>query len=76
MKEMGISVSEYIRRKRVEAAENMLRYSDYTLIEISQYLAFSSYSHFAGVFHAYTGLTPKEYRKRFYRKRSSVNYPG
>jgi AraC-like DNA-binding protein len=67
-KEMGVSASEYIRRKRIEATENMLRYSDYSLIEISQYLAFSSYSHFADIFSKYTGISPKEYRKRFFRK--------
>ena len=68
-KEIGISVSEYIRRKRVEAAENMLRHSDFTLVEICHYLSFSSYSHFANIFRGYTGITPKEYRKRFFRKK-------
>lgn len=67
-KEMGLPLSEYIRRKRVETAENMLKYSGYTLTEIGQYLAFSSYSHFADIFHNYTGFTPKEYRNRFFRK--------
>lgn len=71
-KEMGLPISEYIRRKRVEAAENMLKYSDYTLIDISQYLAFSSYSHFADIFCKYTGFMPKEYRKRFFRKTDLV----
>jgi YesN/AraC family two-component response regulator len=66
--ELGISVSEYIRRKRVEAAENMLRYSDLSLQEISQYLSFCSYSHFADIFRKYTRDTPKEYRNKYYRK--------
>jgi len=66
-KEMGIPVSEYIRRKKVEAAENMLKYSTYSLTEISEYLAFSSYSHFASIFRKYTNYTPKKYSKEFFR---------
>ena len=66
-KEIGMSVSEYIRRKRVEACENLLKHTDYSLSEISEFLAFSSYSHFASVFHKYTGDTPKVYRKKHFR---------
>ncbi|MBQ2116488.1 MAG: helix-turn-helix domain-containing protein, partial [Lachnospiraceae bacterium] len=32
---LGISVSDYIREKKIEKAENLLRYSDISLIEIS-----------------------------------------
>ena len=66
-KEIGMPISEYIRRRRVEAAENMLMYSEFTLMEISQYLAFSSYSHFAEVFRKHTEVTPNEYRKKYFR---------
>lgn len=66
-KETGSSLSDYIRNKRVEAAESMLKYSEYTYIEISNYLAFSSHSHFAKVFKERTGYTPKEYRTKFFR---------
>lgn len=66
-KETGISVSEYILSKRMEAAQNMLRFSDYTYAEISAILAFSSQSHFNRVFRAQTGYTPKAFRNRFFR---------
>lgn len=66
-KETGISISDYIRNKRVEAAENMLKYSNYSYLEISNYLAFSSHSHFAKVFKDHTGYSPKEYRTKFFR---------
>lgn len=72
-KEMGLDLSAYIRRKRVEAAGNMLKYSAYSLTEISQYLAFSSFSHFATVFRKYTGYTPKAYRKKFFRKTGLIS---
>ena len=63
-KEMGIGVAEYIVKKRMEAARNMLRYSDMSYAEISEILAFSSQSHFTAVFKKYHGVTPKEYRMR------------
>ena len=66
-KEVGISVSGYIAQKKVEAAENLLKYSDYSYTEIGSYLAFSSHSHFISVFKKYTGKTPKEYRQENFR---------
>lgn len=66
-KETGTSVSAYILSKRMEAAQNMLRFSDYTCAEISAILAFSSQSHFNRVFRAQIGYTPKEFRNRFFR---------
>ncbi len=66
-KETGVSISDYITSRRVEAAQNMLKYSDYSYADIASYLAFSSQSHFIRVFKARTGYTPKEYRKLFFR---------
>ncbi len=68
-KEVGMTVSAYIAKKRVEAAENMLRFSEYSCLEISDYLCFSSESHFIQVFRKHTGYTPKNYRERFFRAR-------
>ncbi len=68
-KETGITVSGYIMKKRIEAAENMLKYSDYSCMEISNYLCFSSESHFIQVFKRNTGYTPKCYRGHFFRRR-------
>lgn len=67
-KEKGITILEYIRSKRIEAAKNMLIYSDYSSTEIGEFLAFSSNSHFIKVFREYTGLTPKEYKLKNFRK--------
>ena len=66
-KETGVSVSEYILSKRMEAARNMLRFSYDTYAEIAAILAFSSQSHFSRVFRAQTGYTPKAFRCRFFR---------
>lgn len=66
-KELGISISDYIRVKKIEKAQNLLKYSDFSFIEISNYLAFSSQSHFIQIFEKQVGLTPKKYRDKYYR---------
>ena len=52
--------------KKIEAAANMLQFSDYTSLEISNYLSFSSQSYFIKQFKKYIGITPKEYKNKFY----------
>ncbi len=64
--EVGIAVSMYIMNKKIEAAANMLQFSDYTSLEISNYLSFSSQSYFIKQFKKYIGITPKEYKNKFY----------
>lgn len=68
-KEVGVTISDYITKKRIEAAKNMLRYSEHTCIEITECLCFSSESHFIQVFKKHTGYTPKNYREKFFRTR-------
>lgn len=65
-REVCMSVSDYVRSKRIEAAENMLKFSDFSLQDISDYLAFNSQSHFISVFRQHTGMTPGVYRKKYY----------
>ncbi len=67
-KEMHTTIGHFIRDKRIEAAENMLKYSDYSPVDISNYLAFNSHSHFISVFKKCTGLTPREYRNLHFRR--------
>lgn len=65
-KETKVTISDYIMSKKMEAVENMLKYSDYSLTEISEFLNFSSYSYLARVFKEQHGMTPKEYRTRYF----------
>ncbi|MDO5292441.1 MAG: helix-turn-helix domain-containing protein [bacterium] len=67
-KEKGITIQKYIRTKRMEAAKNMLLYSEYSLTEIGEFLAFSSSSHFIKIFREETGMTPKEFQKANFRR--------
>ena len=68
-REVGMNVSEYILKKRIEAAENMLRFSELSCLAIADYLCFSSESHFIQVFRRQTGYTPKRYREQYFRVR-------
>lgn len=68
-KEIGNSVISYIHSVRVQAACNMLHFSEYTSQEIADYLGFSSYSHFCSIFKQYIGQTPLQYRDYHFRKK-------
>ncbi len=65
-KEVGISFSDYVREEKIKRAMNLLRHSDFSLIEVSEYLGFSSQSHFTQIFKKTVGMTPKAYRDQFY----------
>ena len=67
-KEVGISISAYIKKQRLQTAANMLRGSDYTISEIAGYLCFSSQSHFTNSFKHEFGMTPKKYRDTYTTK--------
>lgn len=64
--ETGMTLNRYILKKRIDAACQMLKYSDYEAAEISSFLAFGSHSYFIQKFRQETGLTPKQYRTKYY----------
>lgn len=66
--EIGVTIGNYIKKLKIEAAGNMLIYSDYSPSDIGNYFSFSSHSHFINVFKAETGLTPNEFRNKNYGK--------
>ncbi|MFA5727101.1 MAG: AraC family transcriptional regulator [Saccharofermentanaceae bacterium] len=72
-KEMDCSISDYIRKAKINVASNMLRHLDEPSLSISNYLGFSSQSHFIQVFKKSTGYTPEEYRKKYYHQSLLVN---
>ena len=62
VEELADSVSTYIRGQKIEIAKNLLKYSDYSLIDIANRLSFSSQSHFIQQFRDIVGMTPKKFR--------------
>ena len=63
LKSEGITLHEFILNEKIYRAKNLLRYSEYDMKMISEYLGFCSQSHFAREFKKQTGQTPSEYRK-------------
>lgn len=62
--EMGMGIQKYTQIERINAASNMLKYSNETIPHIANYLCFPSQSHFGKVFKEHMGITPKQYRNR------------
>jgi len=62
-KTTGVSLPDYINRQKVLEAKRLLRFSEKSLVEISNYLSFSSQSYFQNLFKKNTGITPTEYRR-------------
>ncbi|MBQ3843035.1 MAG: helix-turn-helix transcriptional regulator [Ruminiclostridium sp.] len=64
-KEMGMPIKAYILKAKVNTAQNILIFSDFSIAEIADSLGFSSQSAFAAAFRKITGLTPLQYRNRY-----------
>ncbi len=63
--ETGMTFSDYVNQRKIEEATGLLRYSDYTDLEISNLLCFSSQSYFIKIFKKIMGMTPNEYKKKY-----------
>lgn len=61
-KETGESLFDYINRRKVELAKEILRGTAISVSELSDRLAFASPSYFGSVFRKFTGMTPLEYQ--------------
>lgn len=57
------TVSEYVKRKRIEKSIKLLKKDDLSIEEISQSVGFSSASYFSKIFKAYMGQSPINYKK-------------
>lgn len=64
-KKEGLSLYQYILDQKISLVKNMLMYSDYSYIEIANYLGFTSQSHLGTVFKKKTGTTLKAYRDKY-----------
>lgn len=63
-KTLGFSVSAFILRCKLEEGRELLQYTDKSISTISEFLCFSSQSHFHTAFKKQFGMTPNEYRRK------------
>lgn len=61
--ELGFDLSSFIRKCKLEEAKDLLAYSDKSISKISNFLYFSSQSHFQKAFKNQFGITPHFFRK-------------
>ncbi|RCW74946.1 helix-turn-helix domain-containing protein [Saliterribacillus persicus] len=62
--EVGINISTYIQKERIEEAKKLLELSDYPITKIAILLQFNDQSYFTKVFKKETNMTPKQYRNK------------
>lgn len=63
-KHEGMPINEYIQAQKLEAACELLIYSDRKIHEIADCLHFGSASHFSIAFKRKMNISPREYRRR------------
>ncbi|MEI5098544.1 helix-turn-helix transcriptional regulator [Streptomyces sp. PmtG] len=60
----GETPGQYLSRRRIERAEDMLRSADLAVTEVCVLVGFTSLGTFSTTFKRHTGLTPSEYRRK------------
>ena len=71
-KEKGVTISEYVTRRRVEEAKRFLREEYLTVSEVAYRVGFNDNHYFCTVFKKLTGVTPREYRTAASRPRIDI----
>lgn len=64
-KETGCTIPEYIQRKKLERARQLLQYTRYSVSEISSILQYSTQSYFTEQFRKRYHMTPKKFREMY-----------
>ena len=62
--ETGMTVGQYVTAIKMEEAKRLMDITPKSILEIADYLGYSSQSHFQRVFKKTLGMTPGEYRRR------------
>jgi AraC family transcriptional regulator len=63
-KATGLRPHEYILRRRIDKAKELLAKTDLSIVEIALTVGFSTQAHFTTVFKGFAGLTPLRWRQR------------
>lgn len=63
-KETGVTIGTFITQRKIDAASQMLEFSNQSITNISHAFGFSSTSHFINTFKKETGMTPAAFRSK------------
>ncbi|OZI10501.1 hypothetical protein CEW92_16550 [Bacillaceae bacterium SAS-127] len=61
----GCTITEYIQKKRIQQAQQLLMNSDLLIGQISATVGYNTPSYFTEIFRKQTGVLPKEYRELY-----------
>lgn len=67
-KYIGLTPYQYILKRKIEKAKELIMEDNYSLVEIAIDMGFLSYSNFSKIFKRETNYTPDQYRKAFSKK--------
>jgi YesN/AraC family two-component response regulator len=66
--EVGVTVSEFINRKKIEESKYFLLHSHSTISDIALLFGYCNQSYYTCLFKRFTGITPKDYRNQHLAK--------
>lgn len=61
--ETGLSLMDYISKRRIERAKGLLAQPGYKVYEVAEQVGYESIAHFNRMFKRETGMSPKDYQK-------------
>ncbi|KAA0544895.1 AraC family transcriptional regulator [Bacillus sp. BGMRC 2118] len=70
-KKVGVSIKEYINRKKIEESKYFLLHTGATLLDISLLLGYCNQSYYTSLFKKYIGITPKQFKRNSNAKNSA-----
>lgn len=63
-KETGVTITEYINKKRIEEAKSLIKQGNHSIMEIALMVGFENHNYFSSVFKKITSYTPSEFLKK------------
>ena len=61
--ETGLTITDFINRKRIEESKYFLRHTNLTISQIAHLFHFCNQSYYTSLFKKITGMTPKKFRE-------------
>jgi YesN/AraC family two-component response regulator len=66
--EVGMTITDFINRKRIEESKYFLLHSELAISEIAHLFTYCNQSYYSSLFKKYTGISPKQFMKLQHEK--------